>query len=285
MYQIFIVITGLILLSIILLRAYFRVEKGMTLSTAIFGQKRIFRHPPESNGFEVTADELLLPQDQINSKNVLKSEILLKKAEVQMNKGNFKEVEKIIIQSISLNPASVEAFNKLGLIYLHQQQWSKAENIFSKLSVSVSSEPAYFSNLALALYGQKKLEEAKTAYKKAIELDNTRPGRFFSLAQINSELNELEEAEQNFLLALELDPRNLDYQLSLAHFYADHQRKSDALNMLDKIFVLNPNEPNAHELLAEIKRIQEEGTHKLEESPDPRQTEANEKNEKEESES
>lgn len=169
-----------------------------------------------------------------------------------MEKGDFHNAEKCFIQALSLDPSNPDSYNKLGLLYLHQNQFGKAEMMYRKLIVTGLNEAAYLSNLGLALYQQKKLEEAKTFYQKALEADQTRPGRFFSMAQIFYELQEFEHAVDHFRKAIELEPNNLDYLLSLAHFYTEQNRKEEAKKLLGEILAMFPKNTEANEMMMKV---------------------------------
>lgn len=261
--KILIIILALAALAVVFWRRYLLTEKGASFRTLLRGKKsfHIFhKHEkitPEK--FEVTAGEILPPKESVDGKCVAKAAILFKKAEILFGKGDLKAAEKTLIQNISLDPSSTEAYNKLGLIYLRQSQFRKAENIYRKLILTVSTDPAYFSNLGMALYSQGKAADAKGYYKKAIELDSGRAGRFFSLGQILHELGEVEDALAHLKKAIEMEPRNLDYLLSLANFYIDRNMPDDARHLLGEILALFPNNEMAQEMLAKVDRVEKTG--------------------------
>lgn len=253
MIQFLTVIGGLAILAAIFLRRYFMVEKGVGIRAFFFRPFRprgaFFRRPRDVDLFEVTADEVLPPPESVDRKKAARAAILLKKAETQLNRGELKAAEKTFIQAIALNPSLVEAYNKLGLIYLRNAQFGKAESIFRKLILAVTAEPTYFSNLGMALYSQQQFGEAKIYYKRAIELDETRAGRFFSLGQIYKELGEVDSALEHLQKAVQMEPRNPDYMLSLAQFYLERQMPTEARELLNEILLVFPDNEAALEML------------------------------------
>lgn len=248
--NIFIILICLLVLGFIFVRKYLSVQMGLDLKKFFFRPKNILHHFHfhDREKFEVTVDEMLPDKDKSDPKKAAKAAILYKKAETDLEKGDLRNAQKILIQVIALDPSSIEAYNKLGLIYLRQNQFCKAENIYRKLILSAANDPAFFSNLGLALYSQKKLEEAKGYYKKAIEIDGTRAGRFFSLGQIFHELGEVEAAMDHLKKAVQMEPRNLDYLLSLADFYSGKQMIEEAKQLLGEILILFPNNEMAKEM-------------------------------------
>jgi len=245
---------ALAVLGAIFLRRYLILEKGISLRTLFFRKKIAVSIEKEPETTEVTIDEMIPPRDKIDPKNVAKADILIKRAEAQLAKDETRAAEKLLIQALSLDPSAIDAYQKLGLIYLHEQQFNKAENIYKKLVVAVLNEPVFFSNLGLALYSQGKLEEAKANYKRAIELDDSRAGRFFSLAQILSELGESDEAIKHFNKALEMEPRNTDFMLALAEFYFEKKMPSEAKQLLGQILLIVPENQDAQTLLKNLEK-------------------------------
>jgi Flp pilus assembly protein TadD len=248
----YIAIFAFLVLALVYLRKYLLIEKGISLKAAMSGRKKFFHHKDVPADFEITIDEMIPSVDKVDSKNIAKGDLLLKKAEIQFNRGDFKSAEQALIQVLALNPAEVKAYNSLGMLYLHQGKFNKAENIFRKLILTVASEPAFFSNLGLALYRQGNLEEAKTHYKKAIEMDSSRAGRYFSLAQIFKELGEAEEALTHMRQAVEMEPKNEDYLITLAEFYIENGLKREAKSLLEEVIALDPKNEMAGKMIGEM---------------------------------
>lgn len=250
MVKTIIILSGTAILLFIYLRRYLALEKETSLSQIFFRPKNLFRHnEQEEKGQEVTVSEFMPPKKDIDPTDLAKADSCINKSDIVINKGDFKEAEKYLIQALALDPSSIEAHKRLGLLYLKQEQFSKAENIYRKLIVTVTDDPVFFSNLGMALYSQKKLDEAKDFYKKAIELDAKRAGRFFSLGQIHYELEEFDEALKNFKRAIAMDSKNLDYLLTLAHFYVDRKMESEARQVLNEILVDFPDCEEAKAML------------------------------------
>lgn len=206
----------------------------------------------EKSEFEVTIDELIPSSDTVDPKIITKAQILANKADHFLQKGDLINAEKLLIQALALNPSNPDYYHKLGLIYLKQNQYSKSEMMYRKLTVSGFQEASYLSNLGMALYQQKKLEEAKSFYQQAIATDPTRPGRFFSLGQIFYELQDFEKALENFEKALDLDQKNIDYLLTLANFYLERDMKEKARELLEEIVAKYPKNEDAQEMLKSI---------------------------------
>lgn len=252
MIQLIIIIVGVLILGSIFLRRYMLVEKGVAAFSLLSKRKGVLdllHIHKEKGGLELTVEDMIPERSTVDAKKAAKGGMMLKKAEAVLAKGDLKHGEQLLIQSLSLDPSNVEAYHRLGLLYLHQGQFGKAEMMYQKLIMSAQNDPVYLSNLAVALYQQKKLEGAKANYKKAIELDASRPGRFFSLAQVLNELGELEEALGHFKKAIEMDPQNMDYLLTLVQVYTDSGMIDQARSLLAEILAAYPDNEMAKEML------------------------------------
>jgi len=184
---------------------------------------------------------------------VLEAKILYYKAMKYYEKGDMEEAEKKLIQVTSINENFKDALHKLGLIYLKQNQFGKAEAVFKQFIYNVENDPVYYSKLGRALYEGKKYEEALEAYLKAIEMDATRPGRFISTAEVYRHLDNKEKAFEMYKKALELDPENIDYLLAFSQFLIEDNKMEQAKEQLQKVLEKEPENEMALEMMKEIK--------------------------------
>lgn len=163
-----------------------------------------------------------------------------RKADFHFARGEWEEAEKGFVKVLSLHEHHTEALNRLGVIYLEQNQLTKAELIFKKLLATPAKEPIYYSNYGRCLYALGKLEKAAVAYEQAISLDPTKPMRFMSLGHIYFELRRFEEALENFGKAYERDRRGLDALRRMAEIYEITADQEKLREILEKILELDP---------------------------------------------
>ena len=239
-------------LLLLFFRRWSLMEKGHLFGRMVFKRGHSAPKPMTKEDHEVTTKEMIPDQSKVHPKLIVKGDNLFKKAEQEFKKGNITDAEKHYIKAIAMNPAHLEAHAKLGAIYLNQEQFSKAELIYSTLVLAVADNPVYFSNLGLSLFQQEKYEEAKDFYEKAIALDSGRPGRFYSLARINQLLGDMDNAFLNVQKALNLDPDNLDYGLTLANWYVENGLNAEAKGILENIIQHWPENAEAKDLMKEI---------------------------------
>jgi tetratricopeptide (TPR) repeat protein len=184
----------------------------------------------------------------------LEAKILYSRAMKYYEKGDMEEAEKKLIQVTALDENYNDAFHKLGLIYLKQNQFGRAEAVFKQLVYNVENDPVYYSNLGRALYEQKKYDEALEAYLKALELDSTRPGRFISTAEVYRQLNNKEKAFEMYKKAIEMDAGNIDYLLTFANFLIEDNKIEQAKETLQQVLEKEPENEMALEMMKEIEK-------------------------------
>ncbi len=252
MIDLILVITSFLILLLIFVRRWYLLDKATLFGKMVL--KRGLRLPGRlsKQDLEVTAKEMIPDPSTVNPKLRVKGENHFKKAELELKKGHIGDAEKLYIKAIAMDPSHLQAYAKLGAIYLNQEQYGKAELIYRKLIVAVNDDPVYFSNLGLSLFHQEKYGEAKEFYEKAIQLDPGRAGRFYSLARINHLLEEMDQAFLNIEKALTLDPDNLNYGLTLANWQIEKDMYAEARQVLESIIEHWPDNAEAKKLLQEI---------------------------------
>lgn len=259
MIDILLALLCLLALLILFSRRFYLLEKSSLFGKMVL--KRGLKLPTKltKEDVEVTAKEMIPDPSTVDSKLKVKGANLFKKAELALKDGQLEDAEKLFIQAIAMDPSHVLAHAKLGMIYLNQEQYGKAELIYRKLILAVTDDPIYFSNLGLALFHQEKYADAKEFYDKAIDLDDSRAGRFYSLSRINHLLDDMEEAFSNLEKALLLDPDNLDYGLTLAQWQLEKDMHSEAKTVLETILEHWPDNQEAKTMLKSIGANMESG--------------------------
>lgn len=252
MTKLILIAASVAILSFIFLRRYLAVEKNISLSGIFFKTKSWSKHVPDTESHDLTAEEMIPQPEDVDEKKRVKADILVRKSDAYLAKGDARQAEKLLIQTLALDPSAVEAYKRLGVLYLHQQQFTKAENIYRKLIFTFHDEPTFLSNLGMALYSQGNLEEAKKFYKKAVELDSERVGRIFSLGQIHYELKELEDALDYIQKAVNIDPGNVDYLLTLAQLYVDVEMINEARQLAEDIVRSHPDNEDIRKVLEDL---------------------------------
>lgn len=175
-------------------------------------------------------------------------------ADFHFSKGDLREAEKGFIRVIALKEDHPESNNKLGIIYMKQEQFKKAEAIFRFLVETYPSRALYYSNLGRVLYSQERLAEAAEAYERAVQLDNTRIERYLSLGQVYKELKDIRKAVKAFSKALEQDIRNEGLYFLIVDLLEELQAYDQAIAYLEAMLDQFPYNDEAKQRIREYKR-------------------------------
>jgi tetratricopeptide (TPR) repeat protein len=131
------------------------------------------------------------------------------------NTKNETLTEQKCIERIKTNPKNLENYDDLGKIYLEQEDFAQAKDIYLYLTGHNSGNSDYFAKLAFTSYKLQDFAEAVKNYQKSIALDSTHPNRYYNLGLSNKALGNTDDAISAFKKALELEPKNLKYQATL----------------------------------------------------------------------
>jgi len=271
--EILIIIAALFLI-VIYIRRYYIVEKGFYLEEGIikkFRKKRSLhgfihrnrgtmdheeklREPAQISSEEALYADTMAEEKRLNRQapQTMEAKILFNQAIKYYNANELEEAAKKLINVITIDEDFPDAMHKLGLIYLRQKQYGKAEAIFKDLIALSPEDAIYYSNLGRALYEQQKFPEALTFYLKSIELDASRPGRFLSVAEIYRATGNKEMALSMYKKALDMDGKNVDYLLTFAHFLIEDSKLEQATFYLDKAIALEPENKIACDMKKQI---------------------------------
>jgi type IV pilus assembly protein PilF len=253
------ILLALIIVSLvgIFIRRYYISEKGIYLEKALarkfFGRaSHIHRtHKKDEKSEEIQPERKAPSHAPKSVPKTMEAKMLYSRAMIFYERGDLDQAEKKLIEVTSLDQNFSDAIHRLGLIYLKQSQFSKAEALFRQLVSQIEHDAIYHSNLGRALYEQEKFEDALGSYLKAIEIDNSRPGRFVSTAEVYRQIGNKEKAREMYDAALKLDPTNIDYLLTYAHFLIEEKDLEKATPYLDKVLKIQPDNPVALEMKSE----------------------------------
>ncbi len=135
-------------------------------------------------------------------------EALLAQAD-SVSKTDPEMMERLLLKTTDLNPASVKAHAKLGLLYVQNKDFPEAVKQYTKVS---ELDPKYtdaFFNLGYLYAVTKDYEKAEKAYQRVTELKpDYLDEALFNLAMIQNRLGKKDESIANLEKALELNPQN-----------------------------------------------------------------------------
>jgi adenylate cyclase len=163
-------------------------------------------------------------------------------------------------RAIELDPHFAAAYALLGLTYLAELtfQWDQSPQVIEKLlalaqqAVTLDdSQPVAYEALAYAYLGKKQHDQAIAAAERAIGLDPNSADAYQTLGDILSFAGRPQEAVTLIEKAMRLNPRyTASYLWSLGQAYRLVGRTGDAINVLQRTVLRNPDHITAHMMLA-----------------------------------
>ena len=99
--------------------------------------------------------------------------------------------------------------------YFQRGDWSKAEKVYLHLAASQPRQPKFYNRLGIIYLKQKNFSDARASFETAVKIDPTVASRFYNLAAAWQHLNNKKKARQAIVTALRFSPRNKKYQEAL----------------------------------------------------------------------
>ncbi len=146
-----------------------------------------------------------------------------------------KEYERALKNASKLNPENIEIYKSLGVLYLRQNDFKKAEETYHIVSGLAPFDPEVHFYLGVAYSELKKNSLLESELKKAISLrpDYAEALNFLGYVYVENNKN-LKEAERLIKKALELEPDNGAYLDSLGWLYYKRGKFQAAKQALEK---------------------------------------------------
>jgi tetratricopeptide (TPR) repeat protein len=179
---------------------------------------------------------------------------LVRSAEKALKQNRFEEVERLLIQALTIHPNDVDVGAQLAHLYLTTDRENKAEALYRDLLVQ-RDDVSFHANLGLAYYRQGKFLEACQAYQEALNRDAKNPQRTEALGRACIAAQRFEEAAPLLEKASQFLSRDTEVLHLLAECYlqlSDREKAEDAYRRINKI------EPYNEEIKAKIKSIKQD---------------------------
>ncbi len=171
----------------------------------------------EKGLYEQALKEYLLV-DKISPNPVIKTSI----ANVYFALGKYKKAQIYAAQAIALDPKSIISHFILGNIY----------------------------------YQQKLFDTAVEELEQVAALEPENVSAVYLLARSYAIKGDIDSAAKNYKKVIELYPSNISAYLELADINIDHERYAEAIDLLEKVLLLNPEEGGVFLTLASIYEFQ-----------------------------
>ena len=143
------------------------------------------------------------------------AEVWFQKGTSAYHKGQRQEAERCYRQALVADPGKPEVLNNLGILYLEQNRYAEARDLFEG---AISKSPGYARahlNLAGALWGLNQKDRAIQEAREATVLDGKDVSAHMTLASFMLATDRKKEAAQEARTALALEPDNLQAKVFL----------------------------------------------------------------------
>lgn len=153
----------------------------------------------------------------------------------------LKESEKTFNKMIEQFPDEKDGYFYLGKVYIEDEQYDKAIDIFRNLAEKrgESAAQAYLELGGIYLL-QKKFTDAEECFRQALSLDSYNLSARLNLGQTLANQKKFAEAYEVFEELSRLAPSNLGIQIKMALILAEQKQFDKARELFDKILQSKP---------------------------------------------
>jgi tetratricopeptide (TPR) repeat protein len=179
------------------------------------------------------------------------------KGKQKQKDGKLDDAARHYQKAIEFDPSFYPALNNLGVIYIRQKQFAKANEAFLQAMKLNPDDSQAYINMGHLHYQQGQYPEAIAELERGLErFPGSALGRFL-LGSAYLKVGGLEKAEANLRRACALDPKSMSQaHLQLANLYLMRGEPSLASTELESYLRVNRSDPQApaiKKLLAKLK--------------------------------
>ncbi len=165
-------------------------------------------------------------------------------AEAALARNDLPQAIQLLRQALTVDPQDEETRFRLGQVYLWNQQWAEAIEVFQNLCADHPESLPALRELGHAQVGAKKLAEAAQTYRKYLERSPDVAVRL-DLARVLSWSGQLEAARATYKEVLAEQPENYEAGLGLAQVTSWEGKTQDALVQFDALLRRKPGDRDA----------------------------------------
>ncbi len=221
----------------------------------------------EEKTAKVAAGEKSLPESRISGRikerlkalgyigDVDDTGLEINRAQLLIQKGNFKEAEKALRTVLEKNPDNLGALSMLGDVYMQTERFEQAAKVYSRVDeISVSKSGAVndaemaeiLAGWGMALFNAGKLDGAHEKCKRAIKRSGDSHMANFCLGRISEVKQKWDEAAGFYEKALKINPASAEAHNNLANCYVRKNMSRKALEHYRKAAKVNPAHVECH---------------------------------------
>ncbi len=134
-----------------------------------------------------------------------KLEYLWSIAQESLQDKRYLRAEKALLTILRVDERNASAYNRLGILYVKQQQYKDAIECF-EIAQSLEPSASSLHNVGLIYFETKDYEKAALAFEQALEIDSDLATRHIAYAKVQEKLGNDKKMVEALERAVELDP-------------------------------------------------------------------------------
>ena len=126
-------------------------------------------------------------------------------AQESLQDNRFLRAEKALLTILRVDERNASAYNRLGILYVKQQQYKDAIECF-EIAQSLEPSASSLHNVGLIYFETGDFEKAALAFEQALEIDSELASRHIAYAKVQEKLGNKKKMIDALERAVELDP-------------------------------------------------------------------------------
>ena len=126
-------------------------------------------------------------------------------AQESLQDNKYLRAEKALLTILRVDERNASAYNRLGILYVKQQQYKDAIECF-EIAQSLEPSASSLHNVGLIYFETGDYEKAALAFEQALEIDSELPARHIAYAKVQEKLGNDKKMIEALERAVELDP-------------------------------------------------------------------------------
>ena len=163
----------------------------------------------------------------------------LQEAGKLLNQGRVGEAKQAILEQLQQNPKSVEGYNLLGVLYIGEKDYEKAQDAFQHALTVDARSVRTRNNLANMYVAEGRLDRAEKEFRESLRIEPTNSDANYNLGVVLLAQNNPSAAIQHFLL---VKPASKESRFNLTRAYLRTGRMTQALKVANELSSQEPKE-------------------------------------------
>ena len=126
-------------------------------------------------------------------------------AQESLQDNKYLRAEKALLTILRVDERNASAYNRLGILYVKQQQYADAIECF-EIAQSLEPSASSLHNVGLIYYETESYEKAALAFEQALEMDSDLSSRHIAYAKVQEKLGNNKKMIESLERAVEIDP-------------------------------------------------------------------------------